>query len=211
MAAGRPPAGEALNFFGRRFVVGDTAGLRTEPLKEDLDEIASVVRNASRLADLTLVTIHAHEGHMDRLLPAQFLVTFARAMVEAGADLFVGHGPHVLRGIEIYKGKPILYSLGDFIFQNETLLRLPSENYETYGLGAGAHVADFNDRRYDHDQAGSRPIASSGRRSSPCLASRAARSVSCRCTPSRSASARAVPSRGRPQLAEGELAAKILE
>ena len=48
-------------------------------------------------------------------------------MVDAGADLFVGHGPHVLRGVEIYKGKPIFYSLGDFIFQNETLLRLPSE------------------------------------------------------------------------------------
>ena len=58
-------------------------------------------------------------------LPADFLVTFARAMVDAGADIFVGHGPHVLRGVEIYKGKPILYSLGDFIFQNETLLRLP--------------------------------------------------------------------------------------
>ena len=54
-------------------------------------------------------------------MPADFLVTFARAMVDAGADMFVGHGPHVLRGIEIYKGKPILYSLGDFIFQNETL------------------------------------------------------------------------------------------
>jgi hypothetical protein len=41
------------------------------------------------------------------------------------------HGPHVLRGIEIFKGKPVFYSLGDFIFQNETLLRLPAENYET--------------------------------------------------------------------------------
>ena len=87
-------------------------------------------------------------------MPADFLVTFARAMVDAGADMFVGHGPHVLRGIEIYKGKPILYSLGDFIFQNETLLRLPSENYETYDLGADAHVNDFNDARYNFDKSG---------------------------------------------------------
>ena len=70
-------------------------------------------------------------GRARSLVPADFLVTFARAMVDAGADMFVGHGPHVLRGVEIYKGKPILYSLGDFIFQNETLLRLPSENYES--------------------------------------------------------------------------------
>jgi Bacterial capsule synthesis protein PGA_cap len=75
-------------------------------------------------------------------------------MVDAGADMFVGHGPHVLRGIEIYKGKPILYSLGDFIFENETLQRLPSENYETSDLGAAAHVNDFNDRRYNFDKSG---------------------------------------------------------
>jgi poly-gamma-glutamate synthesis protein (capsule biosynthesis protein) len=71
---------------------------------------------------------------------------------QAGADVVVGHGPHVLRGIEIYRGKPIFYSLGDFMFENETLLRLPYENYETYGLGPDSHVADFNDERYDMDR-----------------------------------------------------------
>lgn len=149
---GPPPA--TLNFFGRRFTSGDKPGITTVPLKEDLDEIAAVVRNASGLADYTIVTIHAHEGGRDRLVPADFLVAFARAMVDAGADLFVGHGPHVLRGIEIYKGRPILYSLGDFIFQNETLLRLPSENYEPYDLGADKHVNDFNDARYNFDKSG---------------------------------------------------------
>jgi poly-gamma-glutamate synthesis protein (capsule biosynthesis protein) len=156
--AGGPAAAgggsDALNFFGRRIVAGATPGVRTEPLKEDLDEIAAVVKNASGLAEYTIVTIHAHEGGRERTLPADFLVTFARAMVDAGADMFVGHGPHVLRGVEIYKGKPILYSLGDFIFQNETLLRLPSENYEGLNLGTGAGVNDFNDARYNFDKSG---------------------------------------------------------
>ena len=147
-------ASESINFFGRRFTAGSMPGVRTEPNKEDLTEIAAVVKSASGLADYTIVTIHAHEGGRDRLLPADFLVTFARAMVDAGADMFVGHGPHVLRGVEIYKGKPILYSLGDFIFQNETLLRLPSENYEPYDLGAISHVNDFNDARYNFDKSG---------------------------------------------------------
>lgn len=153
---GRPATatGDAFNFFGRRFTAGPIPGVRTVPLKEDLDDIAAVVKSASGLADYTIVTIHSHEGGRDRLVPADFLVTFARAMVDAGADMFVGHGPHVLRGVEIYKGKPILYSLGDFIFQNETLLRLPSENYESYELGATAHVNDFNDARYDFDKTG---------------------------------------------------------
>jgi poly-gamma-glutamate capsule biosynthesis protein CapA/YwtB (metallophosphatase superfamily) len=153
-AASTDPLPESLNFFGRRFTRGDKPGVTTIPRKEDVDEIAAVVRSASGLADYTLVTIHAHEGGRDRLVPADFLVTFARAMVDAGADMFVGHGPHVLRGIEIYKGKPILYSLGDFIFQNETLLRLPSENYETYALDSAKHVNDFNDARYNFDKSG---------------------------------------------------------
>jgi poly-gamma-glutamate capsule biosynthesis protein CapA/YwtB (metallophosphatase superfamily) len=149
-----PVTGDEITFFGRRFVVGDAPATRTEPNAEDVSELAAVVRNASRLADYTFVTIHAHEGAATRAVPAQFLATFARAMIDAGADFFVGHGPHVLRGIEMYKGKPILYSLGDFIFQNETVLRLPSENYEPFELGTDAGVADFNDRRYDNDRTG---------------------------------------------------------
>ena len=40
----------------------------------------------------------------------------AHLLIDAGADIIVGHSPHVPHGIEIYKGKPILYSLGNFIF-----------------------------------------------------------------------------------------------
>ncbi|MBE3135309.1 MAG: CapA family protein, partial [Acidobacteria bacterium] len=141
-----------MTVFGNRFVVGDKQETRTEPLKEDLDEIAAVVRNASRMADYTIVSFHTHEGGANRFTPPQFLVTFAHAMVDAGADILTGSGPHVLRGIEIYKGKPILYSIGDFMFQNETLLRMPPENYMPVGLARGAGVADFNDSRYDMDR-----------------------------------------------------------
>ncbi len=149
-----PAKGDEFTALGDRFAVGNQPAVRTEPLEEDVKEIAAVVSNASRLADYTIVSIHAHEGRGNAFEPAEFLVTFAHRMIEAGADVFVGHGPHVLRGIEIYNGKPIFYSLGDFIFQNETVLRLPSENYEPYGLGPDAHVADFNDRRYDYDRRG---------------------------------------------------------
>ncbi len=145
---------DKLWLFQNRFEKGDSLEVRTEPNQEDLEEIAAVVKNASRLADYTIVTFHTHESKKDRLVPAQFIVTFARAMIDSGADVCVGHGPHVLRGIEIYRGKPIFYSLGDFMFQNETLLRLPYENYEHYKLGPNAHVADFNDARYDFDKKG---------------------------------------------------------
>jgi poly-gamma-glutamate synthesis protein (capsule biosynthesis protein) len=148
MGINAPARGDTLRAFNTQFAVGDAPGIRTFPNPADVEEIAAVVRNASRLADIVLVTIHAHERGATNAEPAEFLPAFARAMVDAGADLFVGHGPHVLRGVEVYQGKPIFYSLGDFMFQNETVLRLPDENYRPYGLDQNAGVADFNDARY---------------------------------------------------------------
>jgi poly-gamma-glutamate capsule biosynthesis protein CapA/YwtB (metallophosphatase superfamily) len=211
---GRPaPSGapaDVLNFFGRRIVAGEKPGVRTEPNKEDMAEIAGVVKNAAGLADYTIVTIHAHEGGRERTLPADFLVTFARAMVDAGADMFVGHGPHVLRGIEIYKGKPILYSLGDFIFQNETLLRLPSENYESQNLGPAAGVNDFNDARFNFDKSGFpadrmiwEAVVAMPKFRGDRLTELALHPITLGFGKPRSV-------RGRPQLAEGELGTKIL-
>ena len=153
-----PPAeGTSLNFLRNRFELADAPGVRTEPHPEDMAEIAMIVSNARRQADYVMVTIHAHEGAPgpdSRMVPAQFLVTFARAMVDAGASVFVGHGPHALRAIEMYKGVPILYSLGDFVFQNETLQRLPYENYHGVGLDESDGLADFNEARYNDDTTG---------------------------------------------------------
>jgi len=143
-----------MDIFGRNFAIGDEHVVRMEANEDDVQEITAVVSNASRVADFTIVTIHAHEHAGRRELSPEFLHVFARAMIEAGADVFVTHGPHILRGIEIYQGKPIFYSMGNFMFQNETLLRLPSDNYERYDLDGNAHVADFNDARYENDTEG---------------------------------------------------------
>jgi len=136
-----------MTVLGRRFVVGDTPGVRTEPLTEDVEAMAAVVRNADKQADFVIVSSHTHENGGNRHVPPEFFVTFAHRMVDEGADAIVVTGPHVLRGIEIYKGKPIFYSLGDFIFQNETLLRQPPENYQPFGMPMTSGVGDFNDER----------------------------------------------------------------
>jgi poly-gamma-glutamate synthesis protein (capsule biosynthesis protein) len=66
-------------------------------------------------------------------------------VTDAGADVFVGHGPHVLRGVEIYKGKPIFYSLGDFVFQLDLLQPVARDLYEQFKMDpATASDADFN-------------------------------------------------------------------
>ncbi|MBY0497661.1 MAG: CapA family protein [Cyanobacteria bacterium] len=151
--SGNPPGtGDTLNFGGRRYVAGPKPGTRTEPNKQDVEEIARVVKSASALADIVIVSLHCHEGGANRSVPADFIPIFAKAVIDAGADVFVGHGPHVLRGIEIYKGKPIFYSLSNFIFQNETVLRMPEDSYEEYALNADAQPADYLDARYDKNR-----------------------------------------------------------
>jgi hypothetical protein len=92
----------------------------------DIKAAVKLVRRADRKADVVVVTMHAGaEGSDERHVrpgPEWFLgeprgnvYAFSHAVVRAGADLVVGHGPHVLRGIEWYRGRMIAYSLGNFL------------------------------------------------------------------------------------------------
>ena len=91
----------------------------------DISAARALVRKAAAEADVVIVTMHAGaEGtahtHVRRGIETYLgenrgnVVAFAHAVVDAGADLVVGHGPHVLRGMEWYRGRLIAYSLGNF-------------------------------------------------------------------------------------------------
>ena len=104
-------------------------GFTTYPYAYDLLDIersAAVVDSIRPLVDLLLVTFHGgtegvralHVGEAAESLgrePRGDLRRWSRAVIDAGADVVVGHGPHVLRGIEFYHGRPIVYSLGNFL------------------------------------------------------------------------------------------------
>lgn len=104
-----------------------------------IQEIETGKRLVSKLAeenDLVIVSFHAGaEGRGADRVPHGVEKAFgenrgdsrkfARAMVDAGADLLLGHGPHVLRGMEIYKGRLIAYSLGNFSAWHNFSLRGP--------------------------------------------------------------------------------------
>jgi poly-gamma-glutamate capsule biosynthesis protein CapA/YwtB (metallophosphatase superfamily) len=91
----------------------------------DVPGAARLVRKADEIADLVVVNMHAgaegpDETHVNPGTEI-FLgenrgnpIAFAHAVVDAGADLVVGHSPHVLRGMEWYKGRLIAYSMGNF-------------------------------------------------------------------------------------------------
>jgi len=202
---------DRLTFGGRRYVIGDKPGVRTEPNKADVDGMARVVSSAAKMADYVIVAIHSHENGADRTAPADFLVSFAHAMIDAGADMFVGHGPHVVRGIEIYKGKPILYSVGDFIFENETLLRMPAEAYEAIGLGRDSEIGDFNAARSSGDTRGFNADREIWESFVATLRWNGRRLTELRLHPISLGFGSPMTERGRPMLAEPALAEHILE
>jgi hypothetical protein len=103
-------------------------GFASYPWAASLTDIAAakrLVRKAARSADIVIVSMHAGAEGSDRQHVRSgteiFLgenrgqvKRFSRAVIDAGADLVVGHGPHVLRGMEWYKVRLIAYSLGNF-------------------------------------------------------------------------------------------------
>lgn len=154
----KPEAEGTLTLFGQRFVAVDRpedVGEDTEPDPRDLEGNLAAVRDAVRQADFVVVSLHAHEQVAgQREQAAAFIPTFARACIDAGAHAVIGHGPHVLRGVEFYKGRPILYSLGNFIFESESMTAQPADYFQRLGLGPDAGPADLFDARSNRDQRG---------------------------------------------------------
>ena len=92
----------------------------------DLDVVRDRVAAAASRADIVIVTMHAGAEGADarHVRPGEEtylgesrgdVIAFARAAIDAGADLVVGHGPHVLRGMEFHRDRLIAYSLGNFV------------------------------------------------------------------------------------------------
>ncbi len=80
----------------------------------DFDRFPLWIGEARKECDLLVVSFHGGTEKMEAPQPIQR--AFGRAAVDAGADLVLGHHPHVLQAVEFYKGKPILHSLGNFLF-----------------------------------------------------------------------------------------------
>jgi poly-gamma-glutamate synthesis protein (capsule biosynthesis protein) len=141
-------------FMEQSFRASEQPAVRTSPRAADLDAIAMWVRDAKARADLVIASIHAHEQGASKEEPAEFMSVFARRMIEAGADIVAGHGPHLLRGMEIYQGKPIFYSLGNFIGQNDLVQKLPGDAYERFRVDPTLPYSDVFRARNRNDEGG---------------------------------------------------------
>src|SRR5215831_15081905 len=173
------PAGR-LQLFQTAFTVGPHPG--------DLTGIIASVRVGKQLADFLVVAIHCHQNSFafqaysqDHSTP-NFLIELAHQVIDNGADAFVGHGVHNLRGVEIYKGKPIFYGVSSFFYHRGAA---PEITDRSAGSSSGELVDDsletllttsrFEDgklvevRLYPADlgQDRTRPISRSGTPSTP--------------------------------------------
>lgn len=118
------------------------------------------IKTAKSQSDFVVVYVHWGKERHDS--PEEYQRNLAKQYIDAGADLIIGSHPHVLQGIEYYNGKPIIYSLGNFIFyssikqtallkvslneQNEAKIRLlpgKAENSRTIGLDNDSDKNDF--------------------------------------------------------------------
>lgn len=123
---------------GRPFALH--TGERADP--EDLSANLATIGAASQEADVTIVAIHAH-------LQGQWLTDVAHQAIDAGADIVIAHGPHEVRGIELYRGRPIFYSLGDFFYEQYHIERLPAEFYDAFGLDDDLSAQEAVEARFE--------------------------------------------------------------
>lgn len=141
----RPDVPEGYFEFGNlMFRLGDEPMRETKCNPDDLKRMEKAVYEASMNADYILVAIHSHEiSGASKESPSQFLQEFAHACIDAGADAVIGHGPHLLRPVEIYGGRPIFYSLGDFVMENESIPFGPEDFFVKYGLSSDATMHEL--------------------------------------------------------------------
>jgi poly-gamma-glutamate synthesis protein (capsule biosynthesis protein) len=90
--------------------------------KTDIHEIINKIKSVDSSVDYLIVSIHWGNEYLP--VAEKWRLDLAHQMIDAGADVIHGHHPHVWQGSEVYKGKPIFYSFGNFIFDQ-------SWSYET--------------------------------------------------------------------------------
>lgn len=126
------------------FKLGDKTKYVTRPNKTDTERVIKAIKEAQMQADYIMVSVHSHElSGNAKENPADFLCEFAHECIDNGAHAIIGHGPHLLRPIEIYKNRPIFYSLGDFVIHNENIPYAPCEMYEEQGLTDDATMREL--------------------------------------------------------------------
>jgi len=120
--------GDTLSAWGQLFKVTPEPGdYHYEMVPQDEHDVLQEVRTGKQFSAFNVATIHWHQNRFafqhysyDHY-PADFEIKFAHDAVDQGADAVVGHGVHTIKGVEIYKGKPIFYGVSNYVFQSQIM------------------------------------------------------------------------------------------
>lgn len=139
-----PPAADTapgeLDRFCLRFAAGDEFGNAYDIDRADAAEVLRAVRLGKQHSDILIAALHSHEALNEYpypeapLLPPECLRPLAHAAVDAGADVFLAAGTHNLGPIEVYRGKPIFYGMGNF-FWSDIQEPLSADLYQERAVG----------------------------------------------------------------------------
>ena len=122
----------------------------------DIDMAKDIVRKLKEENDIVIVSFHGGaEGRSATRLsnvneiflgePRGNVMKFSRSVIDAGADLVLGHGPHVLRALEVYTGKLIAYSLGNFLTYKMFNVKGPNGLSAILTIRMNANNGEFTD------------------------------------------------------------------
>ena len=141
-------AGNGVYKFGGVKFCYDGSKKRTECNKADKKRIIDGVKKAKQTHDYVILAVHCHAiGESLHEQVPDFLTEIAREAIDNGVSAVIGHGTHELRPLEIYKGHPIFYSLGDFIYQGMRVKELPADFMIKYGVDVNATAKEGLDAR----------------------------------------------------------------
>jgi len=131
-----------------KFILGDEPRYVMKVNEKDMQRVERAIYEAKLQADYIMVSVHSHQLDGDaKENPAEFLKEFSHRCIDSGANAIVGHGPHLLRPIEIYKDCPIFYSLGDFVLQLYSIEFAPEDFFAKHGLTSESTVHDLLKKR----------------------------------------------------------------
>ena len=131
-----------------KFVLSDKADFVMTANEKDISRVEKAINEAKKNADYIIISIHSHQlsGASKESVP-DFLRDISHRFIDVGANAIVGHGPHLLRPIEVYKDCPIFYSLGDFVLQLYSMEFAPADFFYKNGLSADASVYELVKKR----------------------------------------------------------------
>ncbi|MGE0814661.1 MAG: CapA family protein [Vicinamibacterales bacterium] len=135
-----PPAlsaradGRTWDLMGLTIERGAEGGMHLAADPADLEALTASVREARSRAAAVVVSLHAHEPGNGADEVSDLARTVAHAAIEAGADVVHGHGPHRLRAVEMYRGRPIFYSLGPYVFPEQSMPAAAVDEAQAPGL-----------------------------------------------------------------------------